>query len=186
MILKIKNMESRRCKTLVRDEMDKLGLRNVTVELGEVEFEGDISDKKLQLFDSALRNMGLEILVNKRSQLVAQIKDAIYELVYLTDDLPKPNNSDFISEKVNMSYNSLAKTFSEKEKITIERYIITQRIERVKELLIYSDTILSDIAFKMHFSSVAHLSNQFKKITGLTPSSFRKNKMPGTNLKEIE
>lgn len=150
MILKIKNMESRRCKTLVRDEMDKLGLRNVTVELGEVEFEGDISDKKLQLFDSALRNMGLEILVNKRS------------------------------------YNSLAKTFSEKEKITIERYIITQRIERVKELLIYSDTILSDIAFKMHFSSVAHLSNQFKKITGLTPSFFRKNKMPGTNLKEIE
>lgn len=150
MILKIKNMESRRCKTLVRDEMDKLGLRNVTVELGEVEFEGDISDKKLQLFDSALKNMGLEILVNKRS------------------------------------YNSLAKTFSEKEKITIERYIITQRIERVKELLIYSDTILSDIAFKMHFSSVAHLSNQFKKITGLTPSFFRKNKMPGTNLKEIE
>lgn len=150
MILKIKNMESRRCKTLVRDEMDKLGLRNVTVELGEVEFEGDISDKKLQLFDSALKNMGLEILVNKRS------------------------------------YNSLAKTFSEKEKITIERYIITQRIERVKELLIYSDTILSDIAFKMHFSSVAHLSNQFKKITGLTPSFFRKNKMPGTNIKEIE
>ena len=157
--------------------MDKLGLQNVTVELGEVEFEGDISDEKLKLFGSALKDLGLEILVDKRSRLIAEIKDAIYQLVYLTDNRPKPNYSDYISEKLNVSYSSLSNTFSAKENITIERYIILQRIERVKELLIYSDISLGDIAFNMHFSSVAHLSNQFKKLTGLTPSFFRNNRI---------
>ena len=178
MILKIKNMESSRCKTLVKQEMDKLGLQKITVELGEVEFEGDISDVKLKSFDSALRNLGLEILVDKSSRLIATIKDAVYQLVYLTDDIPKPNYSDFISEKLNASYSSLSSIFSVKEKLTIEKYIIIQRIERVKELLIYTDISLNDISFKMHFSSVAHLSNQFKKITGLTPSFFRKQRPP--------
>lgn len=161
---------------MVAHEMNKLGLRNITVELGEVEFEGDISDQKLQLFDSALKELGLEILVDKRSRLVAEIKEAVYQLVYLTDDLPKTNYSDYIGEKMNLSYSSLSNTFSAKENITIEKYIILQRIERVKELLIYSDTSLNDIAFKMQFSSVAHLSNQFKSVTGLTPSFFRKNR----------
>ena len=141
-------MESRRCKTLVKHEMENLGFQNITVELGEVEFNGDISNEKLKLFDSALKNLGLEILVDKRSRLVAKIKDAVYQLVYLTDHLPKPNYSDYISEKVNVSYSSLSNTFSVKENITIEKYIIVQRIERVKELLIYSDLGLSDIAFK--------------------------------------
>ncbi len=169
-------MESRRCKTLVTNEMEKLGLQNITVELGEVEFEGDISDEKLKLFDSALKYLGLEILVDKRSRLIVKIKDAICQLVYLSDNLPKPNYSDFISEKVNVSYSSISNIFSAKENCTIEKYIIIQRIERVKELLIYSDISLGDIAFKMNFSSVAHLSNQFKRITGLTPSFFRKNR----------
>ncbi|MCG6190942.1 MULTISPECIES: helix-turn-helix domain-containing protein [Maribellus] len=181
MILKIKNMESRRCKILVKQEMDKLGLQNITVELGEIEFEGDISGEKLQLFDSALKKLGLKILVDKRSQLVAKIKDAVYQLVYLTGDHIKPDYSNFISEKVNISYNSLSTIFSAKENITIEKYIIAQRIERVKELLIYSDINLSDIAFKMHFSSVAHLSTQFKKVTGLTPSFFRNNRNDRNN-----
>ena len=176
MILKIKNMESSRCKTLVKHEMDKLGLQNITVELDEVEFEGDISDEKLRLVDSALKNLGLEILVDKRSRLVAKIKDAVYQLVYLTDDLPKQNYSDYISEKVNVSYSTLSNIFSAKENNTVEKYIIIQRIERVKELLLYSDISLGDIAFKMQFSSVAHLSNQFKKVTGLTPSFFRNNR----------
>jgi transcriptional regulator GlxA family with amidase domain len=144
--------------------------------LGEVEFEGDISDKKLKLFDAALKELGLEILVDKRSRLVAEIKDAVYQLVYLTDDLPKPNYSDYIGEKVNISYSSLSSIFSSMENITIEKYVVMQRTERVKELLIYSDMSLNDIAFKMHFSSVAHLSNQFKKVTGLTPSFFRNNR----------
>jgi len=181
MILKIKNMESRRCKTLVRQEMDKLGLQDITVELGEVNFEGDISDEKLLLFDSALKNLGLEILVDKRSRIVAKTKDAIYQLVYLTDDIPKPNYSEYISEKVNISYSSLSNIFSAKENTTIEKYIIIQRIEHVKELLIYSDIGINDISYIMHFSSVAHLSNQFKKYTGLTPSFFRKNRNAGNS-----
>lgn len=163
---------------MVKHEMNKLGLQDITVELGEVEFEGDISDEKLHLFDAALKNLGLEILVDKRSRLVAKIKDAVYQLVYLTDNLPKPNYSDYISEKVNLRYSSLSNIFSIKENNTIEKYIIIQRIERVKELLIYSDLGLSDITFKMHFSSVAHLSNQFKKITGLTPSFYRRQLTP--------
>ena len=178
MILKIKNMESSRCLTLVTQEMIKLGFQNITVELGEVEFEGNISDSKLQLFDVVLKNLGLELLVDKRTRLVAEIKDAVYQLVYLTDNLPKQNFSDFISKKMDVgySYSSLSNIFSAKEKITLEKYIIIQRIERVKELLIYTDTSLNDIAFKMRFSSVAHLSNQFKKVTGITPSFFRDNR----------
>src|SRR5660397_69965 len=132
MILKIKNMESSRCKTLVKHEMNKLGLQDITVELGEVEFEGDISNEKLQLFDAALKNLGLEIFEDRKSQLVAKIKDAVYQLVYLTDNLPKQNYSDYISEKVKLRYSSLSNIFSVKENKTIEKYIIIQRIERVK------------------------------------------------------
>jgi AraC-like DNA-binding protein len=120
--------------------------------------------------------MGLEILVDKKNRLIAEIKDAVYQLVYTTDDLPKQNYPDYISEKVGIGYNILSKIFSAKENTTIEKYIIAQRIERVKELLIYSDISLNDIAYKMHYSSVAHLSNQFKKATGLTLSAFRDNK----------
>lgn len=176
MILKIKNMQSSRCKTLVVHEMNKLGLQDITVELGEVEFKGSISNDNLKLFDSALKKVGLELLVDNGRLLIDQIKDAVYQLVYLTDDFPKQNYSDFISEKLNVNYCSLGSIFSAGENKTIEKYIIIQRIERVKELLIYSDISLSDIAFKMQFSSDAHLSNQFKKITGLTPSCFRKNR----------
>lgn len=176
MILKIKNMESSRCKTMVMHEMNKLGLQNITVELGEVEFNGNISNENLKLFDSALKDVGLELLVDKRGQLIAEIKEAVYQLVYHTDDLPKPNYSDYISEKLNVSYISLFNIFSARENNTIEKYIIAQRIERVKELLIYSDINLDEIAFKMHYSSSNHLSNQFKKITGLTPAFYRRNR----------
>lgn len=176
MILRIKNMESSRCKTMVMHEMNKLGLQNITVELGEVDFKGNMSNENLKLFDSALKDLGLELLVDKRSLLIAEIKNAVYQLVYLTDDLPKLNYSDYISEKLNVSYSSLVNIFSARENITIEKYIIAQRIERVKELLIYSDINLNDIAFKMHYSSVNHLSNQFKKVTGLTPAFYRNNR----------
>ncbi len=176
MILRIKNMESIRCKTFVMHEMNKLGLQNITVELGEVEFKGNISNENLKLFDSALKDLGLELLVDKKSQLLAEIKDAVYQLVYLTDDLPKRNYSDYISEKLNVRFSSLVNIFSTLENNTIEKYIILQRIERVKELLLYSNISLGEIAFKMHFSSATHLSNQFKKATGLTPSSYRKNR----------
>jgi AraC-like DNA-binding protein len=161
---------------MVMHEMNKLGLQNITVELGEVEFNGNISNENLKLFDSALKDVGLELLVDKRSLLIAEIKEAVYQLVYHTDDLPKPNYSDYISEKLNVSYISLFNIFSARENNTIEKYIIAQRIERVKELLLYSDINLNDIAFKMHYSSVNHLSNQFKKVTGLTPAFYRNNR----------
>ncbi|WP_206611077.1 helix-turn-helix domain-containing protein [Mariniphaga sediminis] len=167
-------MKTSRCKTFVQEEVNKLGVYNITVELGEVELSEKLPEKKLRLLDKALRSAGLELLEDKKHQLVEEIKAVIYELVYHTDDIPKPNYSDFISQKVNLSYASLSNTFSKMQGITIEKYIIEQRIERVKELLIYTDSSLDDMAFKLNYSSVAHLSNQFKKFTGMTPSFFRK------------
>lgn len=178
MILKVKNMVSRRCKSFVQSELNKLGIYNITVELGEVELSENLPEEKLRLLDNALRSAGLELLEDKRHHLVEDIKAAIHELVYHTDDIPKPNYSDFISQKFNLSYTSLSNTFSNMQGITIEKYIIEQRIERVKELLIYSKISLDDMAFKLHYSSVAHLSNQFKKFTGMTPSFFRKLRNP--------
>lgn len=178
MILKIKNMISSSCKIFVQNELNKLGVYNITVELGEVELSEDLPEEKLRLLDNALRSAGLEILKDKNRQLVEKIKAAIHELVYHTHDISKPNNSDFLSQKVNLSYTTLSNTFSEMQGVTIEKYIIEQRIERVKEMLIYTDFSIDDIAFELHYSSGAHLSNQFKKFTGMTPSFFRKLRIP--------
>lgn len=166
-------MATSRCKTFVEDELNKLGLYNITVKLGEVELRENISTEKFTLLDSSLRNAGLEIIEDKRVHLINEIKAAVYDLVYHFDDLPKPNYSEYISKKVNSGYNQISTIFSEKQGITIEKYIISQRIERVKELLVYTDMGLTDISFNLHFSSVAHLSNQFKKCTGVTPTYFR-------------
>lgn len=174
MILKIKNMRSSRCKTFVQNELNKLGVYNTTVELGEVELSEAISEDKLQILDDALKSAGLVLLEDKDHHLVEKMKAAVHELVYHSDDIPKPNYSDYISEKVNVSYAILSHTFSKMQGITIEKYIIKQRIERVKEVLIYTDCNLDEMAFKLHYSSVSHLSNQFKKFTGMTPTFFRK------------
>ncbi|WP_423126432.1 helix-turn-helix domain-containing protein [Gaoshiqia sp. Z1-71] len=167
-------MATSRCKIFVQNEINKLGIYNITVELGEVELSENLPEKKLRLLDIALRNAGLELLKDKKHNLVEKIKAAIHELVYYTDDIPKPNYSDFISQKVSLSYSSLSNTFSKMQGITIEKYIIEQRIERIKELIIYTDLSLDDMVFKLNYSSTAHLSNQFKKFTGMTPSNFRK------------
>jgi AraC-like DNA-binding protein len=174
MILKIKNMATSRCKIFVQQELNKLGVYNITVELGEVELSEKLPEEKLRLLDIALRSAGLELLKDKKDYLVEEIKAAIHQLIYHTDDIPKPNYSDFISQKVNLNYISLSNTFSKTQGLTIEKYIIEQRIERVKELLIYTDLSLDDMAFKLHYSSLAHMSNQFKKYTGMTPSFYRK------------
>lgn len=173
MILKIKNMVSSRCKTFVENELNKLDIYNITVELGEVELKENISEEKIQLLNTALKNAGLEIVEDKRVHLIKEIKAAVYDLIHHFDDLPKPHYSEYISQKVNFNYTHISATFSAVQGISIENYIIAQRIERVKELLVYSDMGLNDISFLLHFSSVAHLSNQFKKITGLSPSFFR-------------
>ena len=171
--IRIRNMATSRCTTFVKDELNKLGLFDITVELGKVELREDISTEKLQLLNTSLKNAGLEIIEDKRVHLIKEIKAAVYDLVHHFDDLPKPDYSDYISQKVNFNYTHLSSTFSKEQGISIEKYIIAQRIERVKELMVYSDLRLTDISFKLNFSSVAHLSNQFKKFTGLTPSYYR-------------
>ncbi|HSO85485.1 MAG TPA: helix-turn-helix transcriptional regulator [Draconibacterium sp.] len=166
-------MATSRCKTFVEDELNKLGIYDITVELGEVELRENISADNLQLLNTSLKNGGLEIIEDKIVHLIKEIKAAVNDLVNQFDDLPKPNYSEYISQKVNFNYTHLSSTFSKDQGISIEKYIIAQRIERVKELLVYTDLGMTDISFKLHFSSVAHLSNQFKKLTGLTPSYYR-------------
>ena len=173
MLLHIRNMESSRCKLMVKTELHKLGLNYKTLELGEVDLKGNISGEKLQLFNIALRNAGFELIDNKNNFYIEKIKAAIHSLIHL-EDLPKTNFSDYISGKVNRDYTSLSSLFSGTMGVTIEKYIIAQKIDCVKELIAYDNLSISDIAFKLHYSSVAHLSNQFKKITGITISHFRK------------
>lgn len=173
MMLQIRNMESHRCITRVRNELDNLGIHYKTVELGKVELKDTISADILKLIDITLKQAGLEIIGNKKAALVEEIKAVIHELIYLSDELPKPIYSHYISNKTNYDYTYLSNVFSASEGVTIEKYIIAQKIERVKELLVYTTDSLNNIAFLLNYSSVAHLSNQFKKVTGLTPSFFR-------------
>lgn len=174
MILQIRNMQSNRCKTIVSSELEKLGFYHNTVELGQVKIKGIVTDKYLKLLDIALKNSGFELMYSKDNQLIKKIKEVISQLISLSSDLPKPNHSEYLSEKVDVNYTHLSNIFSSTQGITIEKYIILQKIERVKELLAYSDLSLNDIAYQMQYSSVSHLSTQFKKITGLTPSFFKK------------
>jgi AraC-like DNA-binding protein len=169
-------MESERCKIIVKNELSRLGLHWESVEPGEVVLSDTISPARLQLFDLALRNSGLELIEKRHNDIINKIKHAISQLVLISDDIPRPNISDYISREVNYDYPYLSNIFSTSEGITIEKYIIHRKIERVKELMTNSSISLSDIAFKLHFSSVAHLSNQFKKITGMTPSSYREHR----------
>ena len=173
MMLHIKNMESERCKAVVMDELNKLGLHYKKVELGEVELIRKISTEKLRLIDIALKNAGLELMMDNKRRIVEKIKVSINQVIFLSEDIPKQTFSEYISKIVNYDYTYLSNLFSGVQGITIEKYIITQKIKRVKELLVFGNLSLSDIAFKLQYSSVAHLSNQFKKVTGLTPSFFR-------------
>jgi AraC-like DNA-binding protein len=176
MMLLIRNMESERCKTIVKQELRKLGVHYSYVELGEVEVLVKFSSEKQELFANALKKSGLELMVNQKTHLIDKIKDAVNEFIYFSDDITHPNFSEFITKRVNYDYNYMSKAFSEAEGITIEKYFIQQRIDRVKELLVYGGLSLNEIAYKLLFSSVAHLSNQFKKVTGLTPFNFRHSK----------
>jgi len=159
---------------MVENELKKFGLQYKAVSLGKVELKENISREKLNLIDRGLRNAGLELMEDRKILLIEKIKAAIYQLIYLSDDIPKPNFSEYIRLRVGRDYTSLSNLFSGSQGITIEKYIISQKIERVKELLVYNKISISDIAFKMQYSSVAHLSNQFKRVTGLTLSFFKK------------
>jgi len=158
---------------VVRSELEKLGIHCTTVELGEVEINDDVSPAKMEQLGIALKKSGLELMDDKKSILVEKIKTIIIELVHYTDDQIKINLSDYITERLNHNYAYLSNLFSEVKGTTIEKFYLAHKIEKVKELLVYDELNLTQIAFKLHYSSVAHLSSQFKKMTGLTPSHFK-------------
>ena len=162
-----------RCKMVVKSELEKLGLHYTTVELGEAEIREDISTEQLDRLRIDLKKAGLELMDDKKSILVEKIKTIIIELVHYNDEQIKINLSDYLSEKLNLNYTYLANLFSEVKGSTIEQFYLAHKIEKVKELLVYDELNLTEIAWKLHYSSVAHLSNQFKKMTGLTPSHFK-------------
>ena len=158
---------------LVKDELTKLGLHYVIVDLGMVEILEDITKKKHEQLKANLLMSGLELLDDKRSILIERIKNVIIEMIHYSDELPQVNYSDYISEKLNHDYTYLSNMFSEVKGITIQQFIIIHKIEKAKELLLYGELNLTEISYKLHYSSVAHLSNQFKKITGLSPSYYK-------------
>ena len=177
MKLYMRNMVCIRCKMSVEQELKKLYLNAIIVELGEVEILESISAVQMDKLNSALLKYGLELMDGKKSILIEKIKKVIVELVHYSDEPEKINFSNYLSEKLNHNYTYLANLFSETVGVNIEQYIISHKIERVKELLVYDELSLTEISYKLHYSSVAHLSNQFKKITGLTPSYFKQSKV---------
>ena len=172
----IKNMVCIRCKMIVKQELKKLSLHNILVKLGEAEIMDKITNAQLEEFKISLLKFGLVVLDDKKSVLIDKIKKVVIESIHYEDEPLKVNFSDYLSKKLNHEYTYMANLFSEIEGINVEHYMITHKIERVKELLVYDKLSLTEISYKLNYSSVAHLCNQFKKITGLTPSHFRKSR----------
>ena len=157
----------------VKEELRKLNLHFIVVDLGEVEIMESLDSEQLLELKKALLETGLELMDDKKAMLIEKIKNVIIEMVHHSDEVLKVNFSDYLSEKLNHDYTYLANLFSEVQGTTIEQFIISHKIERIKELIIYGELNITEIAWKMNYSSVAHLSNQFKKMTGLSPSHFR-------------
>lgn len=174
MKIHIKYMVSLRCKLAVKEELEKLKLKHGTIDLGEVVLKKDISGENREKLRLALLKKGLELMDDKKSTLIEKTKNIIVELIHYSEKNPKINYSEYISEKMDYNYTHLATLFSEVTGTTIVNYIILNKIERVKELLLYDELSLTEISMLMEYSSVAHLSHQFKKITGLTPTYFKK------------
>lgn len=169
----IKNMVCNRCIMVVQGEMEKLNLDVKNIKLGEVTLDKELSNEDKKALDKKLTQLGFELIDDRKSRIIEQIKNIIIDLVHHQDNEMKSNLSDVLSTKLLHDYNYLSNLFSEVEGTTIEKYFIAQKIERVKELLVYDELSLSEIAFQLNYSSVAYLSNQFKKVTGLTPSHFK-------------
>ncbi|RYG01173.1 MAG: AraC family transcriptional regulator [Chitinophagaceae bacterium] len=169
----IKNMVCNRCKTAVRAEFEKLGILPESVELGEVSIAHELSSQQKELLGSALENLGFELIDDRKSRVISKIKTLIIDLIQKKDGDLKVNLSAYLSSELHQDYNTLSALFSDVEGTTIEQFFIAQKIERVKELLVYDELSLTEIAYQLNYSSVAHLSNQFKKVTGLTPTHFK-------------
>jgi len=176
MKLYIKYMVSNRCKIAVKDKLKKLGLHYIMVDLGEVEIMENLSDEARERLKTALFSVGFELMDDKRSVLIERIKNTVIEMIYDSNEIIKTKFSHYLSDKLNYNYTYLANLFSEVQGMTIEQFIISHKIEKIKELIIYGELSISEIAWKMNYSSVAHLSNQFKKIVGLPPSHFKQMK----------
>jgi len=164
---------------VVKSELDKLGLQYTTVELGEVELTGQITKAQQENLGTALKATGLELMDDTKKILIEKIQTLIIELIHVSDEQIKINLSDYLSQKLNHNYTYLSNLFTELKGSTIEQFYLANKIEKVKELLVYDEFTLTEIAWKLHYSSVSHLSNQFKKMTGLTPSAYK-------NLKQIK
>jgi AraC-like DNA-binding protein len=177
-------MVCRRCILVVRSELEKLGLHPVSIELGKVILEEDSIDTKRPELDANLRALGFEIIDDKKSKTIDKIKTLIIELIHKQDNNLNENLSKYLSVQLTQDYNSLSNLFSEVTNTTIEKYFIAQKIERVKELLMYDELTLKEIAFKLNYSSVAYLSNQFRKITGFSPSYYKQ--LKNQKRKQIE
>lgn len=171
-----------RCKMVVKEELTRLGLHCIMVELGEVEITETITPRQHDQIQVALLRSGLELMDDKKSMLIQKIKNVIIELVHYSEEPLRVKFSEYLSKKLNYDYTYLANIFSEVQGTTIEKFIISHKIERVKELLVYDQLNLSEIAYLMHYSSVSHLSAQFKKVTGLTPSHFKQIKKKRRNM----
>lgn len=185
MKLFIKYMVSLRCKLIVKDQFNAMGINYQSLELGMVQTQVDLSGEQLVELKERLARFGLELLDDKKSMLIEKIKNVIIEMIHYSDEVPMVNYSDYISCKLNYDYTYLSNVFSDVKGITIQQFIIMHKIERVKELLLYDELSLTEIARKLHYSSLGHLSNQFKKVTGLSPSFFRQMKKRRNNLEDI-
>lgn len=169
----IKNMVCNRCIMVVQNVLDGLKLDVKNIKLGEVTLEKEPAAEKREVLDKELTKLGFELIDDKKSRIIEKIKNVIINLVHHQDNDMKVNLSDLLSQELHHDYNYLSNLFSEVEGSTIEKYLIAQKVEKVKELLVYDELSLSEIALRMNYSSVAYLSNQFKKVTGLTPSHFK-------------
>jgi AraC-like DNA-binding protein len=167
-------MVSIRCKMVVKSELDKLGLKYGMIDLGQVDIKDALTTEQHKLLKQELLKSGLELMDDKKAILIEKIKNIIVEMIHYSEERPKTNFSDYLSNKLNHDYTYLSNLFSEVTGITIEKYIIAHKIERVKELLLYDELSLTEISYILNYSSVAHLSNQFKKVTGLTPTFYKK------------
>lgn len=176
MKLYVKYMVSLRCKLKVKDELNSLGITALAIDLGVVELLDDLSPEQRSVLKENLLKSGLQLLDDNKSILIERVKNVIIEMIHYSEEMPTQNYSDYISQKLSHDYTYLSNLFSEVKGITIQQFIILNKIERVKELLLYDELNLTEISYRLHYSSVAHLSNQFKKITGLTPSYFKKMK----------
>lgn len=185
MKLYIKNMVCDRCKMVVNSVLENFGLNPIAIELGQVDIIKNLNKEKISELNDVLLKLGFELIDDKKARIVEKIKSLIIDLVYAKNNVLKNNLSDYIANSIGQDYNYVSNLFSQQESITVEQYYILQKIERVKELIIYDELTLNEIAFQLNYSCASHLSKQFKKVTGLTTTYFKNLKEKKFNRKSM-